>query len=282
MRSPRSRDRSRAVGARRRPRRRRRSRPCPTQNWVALSQAALPPVAAGRFLVHGSHDRARVGARRTAIEIEAGEAFGTGHNATTALCLEALDRADAPAPALCARARPRLRHRRAGHRRRPRASRTRACSPSTTIRWPRRSRAPTCASTASAGRVRVIDAAGFAHPLLRRRELRSGARQPAAGPTDRACAPMRRALRPGGVAILSGLLDHQAREVAPPTVPRASGCRRAAAAPAGPRLTPLRVSDRRCDRAHRQPRSGSRQRPVSERWRENSRARGCPGRTRRT
>ena len=34
----------------------------------------------------------RVGARRTAIEIEAGEAFGTGHNATTALCLEAIDR----------------------------------------------------------------------------------------------------------------------------------------------------------------------------------------------
>ena len=63
----------------------------PDQNWVALSQAALPPVAAGRFLVHGRHDRARVGARRTAIEIEAGEAFGTGHNATTALCLEALD-----------------------------------------------------------------------------------------------------------------------------------------------------------------------------------------------
>ena len=29
--------------------------------------------------------------RRLAVEIEAGEAFGTGHNATTVLCLEALD-----------------------------------------------------------------------------------------------------------------------------------------------------------------------------------------------
>ena len=38
-------------------------------------------------------------ARRTAIEIEAGEAFGTGHNATTALCLEALDRLSPPSPA---------------------------------------------------------------------------------------------------------------------------------------------------------------------------------------
>src|SRR5438477_12790627 len=63
----------------------------PDENWVALSQRALPPVAAGRFVVHGSHDRQRFAARRHPIEIEAGEAFGTGHNATTALCLEAID-----------------------------------------------------------------------------------------------------------------------------------------------------------------------------------------------
>src|SRR5688572_5441129 len=63
----------------------------PDENWVALSQAALPPIAAGRFIVHGSHDRARFAMRRLAVEIEAGEAFGSGHNATTALCLEALD-----------------------------------------------------------------------------------------------------------------------------------------------------------------------------------------------
>ena len=63
----------------------------PDLNWVALSQAALPPIRAGRFIVHGSHDRSRFAMRRLAIEIEAGEAFGTGHNATTALCLEALD-----------------------------------------------------------------------------------------------------------------------------------------------------------------------------------------------
>ena len=51
----------------------------------------LPPIAAGRLIVHGSHDRARFAMRRLAVEIEAGEAFGSGHNATTALCLEALD-----------------------------------------------------------------------------------------------------------------------------------------------------------------------------------------------
>src|SRR5262245_6553753 len=35
----------------------------PDANWVAISQAALPPILAGRFIVHGSHDRARVGVR---------------------------------------------------------------------------------------------------------------------------------------------------------------------------------------------------------------------------
>jgi ribosomal protein L11 methyltransferase len=64
----------------------------PDENWVAVSQAALPPVWAGRFVVHGAHDRHRVGALRNSIEIEAGEAFGTGHNGTTSGCLEALDR----------------------------------------------------------------------------------------------------------------------------------------------------------------------------------------------
>jgi ribosomal protein L11 methyltransferase len=39
----------------------------PDQNWVALSQTALPPIAAGRFIVHGSHDRARFAIRRLAI-----------------------------------------------------------------------------------------------------------------------------------------------------------------------------------------------------------------------
>lgn len=64
----------------------------PDLNWVALSQAALPPVAAGRFIVHGSHDRARVPHGPHALEIDAGEAFGTAHHATTLGCLMAIDR----------------------------------------------------------------------------------------------------------------------------------------------------------------------------------------------
>jgi ribosomal protein L11 methyltransferase len=64
----------------------------PDENWVTISQAALPPVEAGRFVVHGSHDRERVGFRLSALEVEAGEAFGTAHHATTQGCLIALDR----------------------------------------------------------------------------------------------------------------------------------------------------------------------------------------------
>jgi len=62
------------------------------RDWVKASLEGLTPVDAGRFVVHGSHDRGRVAANRIAIEIEAGLAFGTGHHATTRGCLLALDR----------------------------------------------------------------------------------------------------------------------------------------------------------------------------------------------
>lgn len=64
----------------------------PDLNWVAISQAALPPVEAGRFVVHGSHDRGRVARGPNTILIDAGEAFGTAHHATTLGCLLAIDR----------------------------------------------------------------------------------------------------------------------------------------------------------------------------------------------
>ncbi len=62
------------------------------RDWVANSLAGLKPVRAGRFLVHGRHDRSRVRANDVAIEIEAGLAFGTGHHGTTRGCLLHFDR----------------------------------------------------------------------------------------------------------------------------------------------------------------------------------------------
>jgi ribosomal protein L11 methyltransferase len=60
-------------------------------DWVEKSLAELKPVEAGRFVVHGAHDRARIAPHRIAIEIEAALAFGTGHHGTTRGCLLALD-----------------------------------------------------------------------------------------------------------------------------------------------------------------------------------------------
>jgi ribosomal protein L11 methyltransferase len=61
-------------------------------DWVSISQSGLAPVFAGRFIIHGSHDRQRLRPSRFRIEIDAGRAFGTAHHATTAGCLLAIDR----------------------------------------------------------------------------------------------------------------------------------------------------------------------------------------------
>jgi ribosomal protein L11 methyltransferase len=61
------------------------------RDWVKASLDDLVPVPAGRFVVHGAHDRARVPANKLGIEIEAALAFGTGHHGTTRGCLLLLD-----------------------------------------------------------------------------------------------------------------------------------------------------------------------------------------------
>jgi ribosomal protein L11 methyltransferase len=64
--------------------------PLPDQDWIRLSQEGLPPVRAGRFFVYGAHDAGQVPHGVVPIRIEAGLAFGTGHHETTALCLGVL------------------------------------------------------------------------------------------------------------------------------------------------------------------------------------------------
>ena len=62
----------------------------PDTDWIKLSQEGLPPVRAGRFFIYGAHDEGCVPRGVIPIRIEAGMAFGTGHHETTALCLAAL------------------------------------------------------------------------------------------------------------------------------------------------------------------------------------------------
>jgi ribosomal protein L11 methyltransferase len=65
--------------------------PVEAADWVAQSLSGLVPVHAGRFIVHGAHDRDKVRPNEIGIEIEAALAFGTGHHGTTRGCLLALD-----------------------------------------------------------------------------------------------------------------------------------------------------------------------------------------------
>jgi ribosomal protein L11 methyltransferase len=61
------------------------------KDWVNAALEGLSAVRAGRFLVHGSHDRDRRKPNDIAMEIEAALAFGTGHHGTTRGCLLYID-----------------------------------------------------------------------------------------------------------------------------------------------------------------------------------------------
>ena len=179
------------------------------KDWVAASLADLKPVIAGRFTVHGAHDRTRVAANRTGIEIEAALAFGTGHHGTTRGCLLALDRI------LKERGRRRLRVLDIG-----------TGTGVLAIAAARALRAPVLASDIDAEAVRIardnarlngcaalvqcLHAAGLASTRFR-------ARAPfdlvfaniLLGPLARIARPMRRVLAPGARVVLSGLLAAQ-------------------------------------------------------------------------
>jgi ribosomal protein L11 methyltransferase len=181
----------------------------PDLNWVAISQAALPPVVAGRFVVHGSHDRGKIPQGPNAILIDAGEAFGTAHHASTLGCLLAIDhltRARAFSRVLdlgCGSGVLAI----AAARALPRADILASDSDAEAIAV-----ATANAKTNGVGRrITFCCANGVTHPWLRH-----------AAPFDlvianilaaplRALAPhLRTALRGGGTLVLSGLLDPEA------------------------------------------------------------------------
>jgi ribosomal protein L11 methyltransferase len=183
------------------------------RDWVAQVRAELTPVVAGRFVVHGSHDRARVGPNRVALEIEAAEAFGTGHHATTQGCLVALDRL--------------VRRGLVARRVADIGGGTGVLAMAAARVWPARAVAgdidPLATVTARAnvaanglaGRVACVTAAGFRHP-----RLHAGGPYDLifanilAGPLRRLAAELAGHQAQGGVAILSGILDRQAAGVA--------------------------------------------------------------------
>jgi ribosomal protein L11 methyltransferase len=61
-------------------------------DWLAMALSGLPPVRAGRFFIYGVHDRGKTPLGTVNLRIEAGAAFGTGHHGTTVGCLLAYHR----------------------------------------------------------------------------------------------------------------------------------------------------------------------------------------------
>jgi len=181
------------------------------KDWVKASLEDLVPVPAGRFVVHGSHDRDRVAPNKLAIEIEAAHAFGTGHHGTTRGCLLLLDhvlKSTRPRKLLdlgtgtgvlaIAAAKALHRHVLASD----------IDPPSVRVA------AENAALNEVRNHVRVIRATGFAAPDF-------GQAGPfdlvlaniLANPLRQLAGPMARHLAPGGRVILSGLLTHQAPAV---------------------------------------------------------------------
>ncbi|MEL6451734.1 MAG: 50S ribosomal protein L11 methyltransferase [Pseudomonadota bacterium] len=183
----------------------------PETDWVAHVKRELAPVEAGRFFVYGGHDADKVPPGKHALLIEAAMAFGTGHHSTTLGCLRALDAlADdgftgrAVADIGCGTA--------------VLAMAAAKLWPETIIASDIDAQAVDVAEANLAandmqGQVQVVEAAGFDHPAL-------------AGPFNLifanilkgpliALAPdLTQRLSAGGYAILSGILNEQADEVA--------------------------------------------------------------------
>lgn len=186
--------------------------PVPDRNWIAHVEAILSPVAAGCFLVHGPHDRHRAVSHPHAIEIEAGEAFGTAHHATTQGCLEALSGIlgdDRPRRVLdigtgsgilaigCAQ--------------------FPACAPILATDIDPRAVAiarENADKNAVGARIEVIEAAGLDHPrLATENAFDLILANILAGPLIGLARGIARILAPGGHVILSGLLEDQAGSV---------------------------------------------------------------------
>lgn len=181
------------------------------EEWARATELRLPPVTAGRFVVHGSHARALVPEGAVPIEIDAGLAFGSGEHATTQSCLVAIHR--------LARQRRFARVLDVGCGSGVLAIGAAKCWPAAVLAVDNDPIAVRVARNNAelngvAARVRVELADGYAHPVVhRRRPYDLILANILADPLIELAQALRENLAPGGRAVLSGLLDRQAEAV---------------------------------------------------------------------
>jgi ribosomal protein L11 methyltransferase len=178
------------------------------KDWVKASLEELVPVPAGRFVVHGAHDRERVPANKLAIEIEAALAFGTGHHGTTRGCLLLLDhvlKAYRPRRVLDLGTGTGVLGIAAAKALKIGVLGSDIDAPSVQV-------ARENARLNEAGHLlQVVRATGFAAPAFARRApFDLVLANILANPLRQLAGPMARHLAPGALVILSGLLAHQA------------------------------------------------------------------------
>jgi ribosomal protein L11 methyltransferase len=65
--------------------------PVEDKDWVRESQKLLQPITAGRFYVYGSHDADTLPKDKIGLLVDAGQAFGSGSHETTRGCLLLID-----------------------------------------------------------------------------------------------------------------------------------------------------------------------------------------------
>ena len=181
------------------------------RDWVKASLEDLVPVPAGRFVVHGAHDREHVAANKLAIEIEAALAFGTGHHGTTRGCLLLLDhvlKAHRPRRVLDLGTGTGVLGIAAAKALKLNVLASDIDAPSVMV-------ARENARLNEAGNlVQVIRATGFSAPgFARHGPFDLVLANILANPLRQLASPMARHLAPGAMVILSGLLTHQARAV---------------------------------------------------------------------
>jgi ribosomal protein L11 methyltransferase len=178
-------------------------------DWLAMALSGLPPVRAGRFFVYGVHDRGRAPVNTVNLRIEAGAAFGTGHHGTTVGCLIAYDRLRK------AKRFPKVLDVGAGTGVLAiAAARTGSRVAVGTDIDPVSVRISRENAKVNAVPARFVHAAGLQHPTVR-----AGAPYDLvfanilARPLATLASPIKGALKPGGLVILSGLLRTQERYV---------------------------------------------------------------------